>query len=748
MRFLNAVLPVVLLAACVPLAALSQTPGGAGEPDHVSRAMNELFTKDAERVARAESLLAAQDIERYEIAACVDPDRGWMGGQCFIRVRCPAGRLSLRLDEGLSISSLSTGGDRNVRYERTGAALDINLLPGPSDRARVVRVYYEGRIPGSDDGAPHRGLAILGTEECWYPCPPEYDAATFRIVVRYPEGYSSVCTGSLGGMAPLRDASRDRCVVGDVWSAETPVPAATLVVGRFVSSLRVSGDVFLGYHWVEGPRVPSGGVSPPEREIKELLRFLESCYGPYPYEWLNVVSVPTGFLGERSVVSGPGLVAIDESLWELPDGGGHRLDHLGEGLAPSWWRFWLDAGRLMAQSLAGHSAIGWHEARGDEEQAHRLREGWRADYVRALADSGGPAPLRQCLGSDASQDRRICGGKGAAVLGVLERVIGREPFCEALGALTATGGRVVDFESFVRAFEDAAGQPLDWFFYEWFYRGDLPAYSLEYEVVADRAGPVVRGVIRQDGEIYRTPVPLTVDLGGWSYDEWVSIESPEQPFEFAAEMTPMEVSVDGRCLIPRMNGQELARAHADRGIEAARANDWETAVDQFGVAASLDWESAAYRYRYGDALVHSGRLAAGLEALEAAVELDPGNPEYRLTVARLYLGALQYEEALSSFDAYVAIRDDPQGQLGRARALIGLGRLGDAGQVMETVRGQLGAGTAPDAVREEFFVVLGALHEAAGDSAAAVSEYEKALEVNPVSDEARARLEALGSRSR
>ena len=747
MRFSNAVLPVVLLAACLPLDALSQVPPGAPETDHTARAVAELFTKDAERVAAAHRLLEAQDVDRYEIAVCVDPERGRISGECVIRVRCGTGRLTLLLNEGLSISAMRSGSGMSVRHERRGAALDIDLLPGPSDDLRVLTVHYEGPLEALDD-LSGRTFAILKADRHWYPSPPGYDAAAFRIVVRYPEGYSSVCTGSLAGMAPLGEASRDGCAVGDVWTAETPVPAAAVVVGRFVSSLRVSGDVFLGYHWVEGPRAPGGRSSPPERDIRELVRFLESCYGPYPYEWLNVVAVPDGLLGDTPLVSGPGLVAIDESVWERPDGGGYRLDRLGEGLSPSWWRFWLDAGGPIAEGLAGHSAVSWYEARGDEEEAQRLREAQRADYVRALADSGGRAPLRQCLGADASGDSRICGAKGAAVLGVLEQVIGHESFCAALGALTAGGGGVIALESVVRAFEDAAERPLDWFFYEWFYRGDLPSYSLEYEVVTRRAGPVVRGVIRQDGEIYRTPVPLTIELGGWSYDEWVSIESQEQHFEFPAEMTPMEVSLDGRRLIPRIDVLELARAHSDRGIEAAGLNDWETAVDQFGEAASLDGDSAVYRFRYGDALVHSGRLAAGLEALESAVELDPGNPQYRLTLARLYLGALEHEEALSHFDDYVALRDDPVGRLGRARALIGLGRLDEAREAIEAVRADVDATAAPDATREELFVVLGTLYEAAGDSAAAVSEYEKALEVNPVSDEAKRRLDALGSRRR
>jgi tetratricopeptide (TPR) repeat protein len=438
-------------------------------------------------------------------------------------------------------------------------------------------------------------------------------------------------------------------------------------------------------------------------------------------------------------------VAIDEGVWERPDGDGYRLDRLGEGLSPSWWRFWLDAGAAVAEGLAGHITVSWYEARGDEEEALRRREQRRGEYVRALADSGGRAPLSECLGTSASNDDRVCRGKGAAVFGVLERVIGREPFCAALAGLTARGGGTIGLESVVRAFEDASGRALDWFFYEWFYRGDLPTYSLDYEVAADRTGPVVRGVVRQNGEIYRTPIPLTIELGGWSYNEWVLIDSSEQRFEFRTDMAPMEVTVDGSRLVPRIDDHELANAHFQWGLEAAEEDDWGTAVDEFGEAASLEWGSALYRFRYGDALVHSGRLAAGLEALESAVTLDLGNPEYRIALARLYLGALEHDRALSHLDEYVRLRDDPGGRLGRARALIGLGRLEEAREAIDEVRADVDASGAPDTVREELVLVLGMFHEAAGDTAAAVSEYERALEVNPVCDEARRRLEALGS---
>jgi tetratricopeptide (TPR) repeat protein len=744
MRLAETLVFVALLTACAAAPAAAQIPSGAAGADHTPVGLSELYAMDAERVARAERLLERQDVDRYDMAVCVDPERGWMSGECVIGVRCGSGPLRLLLDEALSLTSLRSAGGGPVSHERIGGEIHVVLAPDPSGDTRTLEFRYEGPLPGDREAGAAGGFAFLDAGHHWYPSPPEYDAATFRITVRYPEGYSSVCTGSLVGMAPLRETSRGRCAVGDVWAAETPIPAAAVVVGRFVSSLRVSGDVFLGYHWIERPDAPLRRTSAPERGINELVRFLESCYGPYPYEWLNVVSAPTAMLGGRSAVSAPGLVAIDENVWERSDGRGYNLARLGAGLSRSWWRFSMDAGPAVAEGLAGHSAVSWHEARGDQEEALRVRDERRAEYLRALVDSGGRATLRSCFGAPPG-DVRICRGKGTQVFGLLETVIGRDAFCAALRALAARGAGPVGFESVVRAFEDSTGEPLEWFFDEWFSRGDLPTYTLEYEVASRSGGPVVRGVIRQDGEIYRTPVPLTVDLGGWSYDEWVPIESAEQRFEFRTEMVPMEIVVDGGHLIPLIEKPELARAHFQRGLDASKAGDWDVAVNEFGAAAALEGDRAQYRFRYGDALVHSGQVAAGIEALEGAVELAPANAEYRLALARLYLGAREYERALSHFDQYVSLRPDPRGRLGRARSLIGLDRLDEARRVIDRARAEIEATGSSNAIREELFLVLGRFHEAAGDAAAAVSAYERALELDPMSDEARSRLQALSA---
>ena len=68
----------------------------------------------------------------------------------------------------------------------------------------------------------------------------------------------------------------------------------------------------------------------------------------------------------------------------------------------------------------------------------------------------------------------------------------------------------------------------------------------------------------------------------------------------------------------------LAQAHAAMGF-VSFYSDWnfERGLHHFGEAARLDPRSAAGRYEYGIALLHSGDFAAALREIEAAQRLDP-----------------------------------------------------------------------------------------------------------------------------
>ena len=742
------------VALCAPL-----TPSGAalaaGWDDaavtHVSQAVQTLFEADQTRIDATQHALDHQDVIRQEVSVCIDPRAAWLSGESRLWIESPRDHVLLLLDKELRVLTVLNARGDTLVHTRDGDVLEVFAPAGAATFPLEMKLSYEGRLVPVDGAVVNDDVVVLGPDFHWYPVSDARDPARLRVEVRYPTGYSSVVSGTLAGMAQSL-AGAETCADGDVWDVPTPITGAAVVVGRLESSLTVVGDVFFGSHTlaVDGAAGTGGAArqsSPPSvpSELIELLRFLETCFGPYPYEWLNVVGLPTAQGRPTAVVIGPGLVVV-QSGGQPGSAANVPLSKVVWGLSHSWWTFGTDMGHLVSAGLATQAEMRWLDATGDEDGADRLRGLQRAQFMRAMRDSGRGIPLFDCLGPGASSDDRVCGGKGSAVLEMLESVVGQRAYCAALRKMTSErGGGSAGLREFAGAVEEEHGHDLDWFFYEWISRSDLPSYSIEHETTPVGDGTyVVRGLIRQDGEPFRTPLPVTIDLGGWAYDETIAIESSHQSFEIRTDARPMHVMIDERHLIPKVNRAELAGLHAELGAAAATAGDWDTAVDEFGAAAALEPDNAFFAHAYAGALVRHGRPADGLDAIDRAIELDPSNADVRLEAAMLHIRSGRFTTAVTHLDFYVEAKpSDPMGHIQRARAFIEVGRLDEAQSGIDLARELMAGGAAGPDLDEEVLLVTGRLRDVRGDTAGAVRAYEAALAANPVSDEARRRLRAL-----
>ncbi|MCK4510108.1 tetratricopeptide repeat protein [bacterium] len=745
---------VLAAALCAPLG----TSGAALAADsddvtraHVSEAVQTLFAADQERLDATQRALDQQDVIRQEISVCIDPRAGWLSGESRLWIESPRDHVLLLLDDSLRVLTVHDARGDTLLHTRVGDVLEVFAPASAPTFPLEIKLSYEGQLAPADGAMVSDDVVVLGPGFHWYPVSDARDPARLRVEVRYPRGYSSVVSGTLAGMAPSL-AGAETCTDGDVWDVPTPVTRAGVVVGRLESSLTVVGDVFFGNHTLSvdgaagsGAAGWQGSPSSVPSELIELLRFLETCFGAYPYEWLNVVRLPADPGRPAAVVVGPGLVVVQSggqpgSPLDMP------LSKVVSGLSHSWWSFWIDPGQFVSAGLATQAEAGWLDATGDEDGADRLRGLRRAQYMRAVRDSGRGVPLLDCLGPGASSDGRICGGKGSAVFEILKSVVGQGAYCAALRSVASEhGGESVGLSEFVEAFEEEYGHDLDWFFYEWVSRSDLPAYAIEYEATPVGDGTyIVRGLIRQEGEPFRTPLPITIDLGGWAYDETIAIESSHQSFEIRTDAEPIHVTIDRRHLIPKVNRAQLAGLHLALGAEATASGDWDAAVDEFGAAVALEPDNASFARAYALALVRHGRLADGLRAMDRAIALDPTDTDVRFEAAGLHLRSGDFATAVTHLDVYVGAKpSDPTGHIQRARALAELGRLDEAQSSIDLARELVaGDGSGPD-LDEDILLATGRLYEAQGDTAAAVRAYEAALAANPVSDEARGRLRAL-----
>jgi len=689
---------IAAVALCAPLAPSGASLAADSEDaavKHVSEAVQMLFAVDQERIDATRHALDQQDVIRQEISVGIDPQARWLSGESRLWIESPRDHVLLLLDKNLSVLTVRDARGDTLVHTRSGDVLEVFAPEGATAFPLEMKLSYEGRLVPANGALVSDDVVVLGPDFHWYPVSDAQDPARLRVEVRYPTGYPSVASGTLAGMVQSL-AEQETCADGDVWEVPTPITGAGVVVGRLESSLTVVGDVFFGSHVLSGDGVAGSGVgawqsspSSVPSELIEILRFLETCFGPYPYEWLNVVGLPAAQERPTVVVVGPGLVVVQS--------GGQRgstvnvpLSKVVSGLSHSWWTFWTDPGHLVSAGLATQTETGWLDATGDEDGADRLRGLRRAQYMRAMRDSGRGIPLLDCLGPDGSSDERVCGGKGSAVFEMLESVVGQSAYCAALRKIVSEhGGESVGLREFAEAVEEEYGHDLDWFFYEWVSRGDLPSYAIEYETAPVGDGTyIVRGFIQHRAE--------------------------------------------------------LAGMHLELGAAAATRGDWDVAVDEFGAAATLEPDSASFAHAYAGALVRHGRLADGLDAIDRAIELDPSNTDVRFEAAVLHIRSGHFAAAVMHLDAYVEARpSDPTGRIERARALVELGRLDEAQSGIDMARELLAGDEGELDLDEEILLVTGRIREAMGDTAAAVRAYEAALAANPVSDEARRRLRAL-----
>lgn len=727
---------LALALLLITVAAFARPP--APTVEHVGEAVERIYALDRERVRAQAPFLGRQDITRHRIDAAVDPSRGTLEAVDRVTLTLTGPDAVFTIDPAFEIAGVTDGEGRPLRHAVAGGRLTV-AVPGTEERSATVVVSYAGRDLAGDGTAASPTFLLLAPERAWYPNGIGHDPALVRLTVRYPSGLASVCTGTLSGMVPPSETTGSH-PVGDVWDIAVPVRGAALLVTTAESEWGFRGSTSISVH---RRRLARGADGVTIRGVRELLRFLESCYGPYPYEWLHVVVTESG-AGLDAPIHGPGMVVLPA---DVPSSEGF-LEYLAAPLSASWWDWSADAGPLVSGGLSGYAELSWLEAAGKEEEVRRRREFRRYQYVRALTQSGGVLPLSECLGPAPADDPRVCVAKGSAFFEMLEHVAGREALCAALSALSEQwDGGPLPFGQVVGAVEERAGTTLDWFVYDWVVRGGLPTYSLEYEVAPADGQYRVRGVIRQEGEAYRTPLPLTVDLGGWAYEEWIDIESADQSFELTTETEPLELVIDASRIIPKLDPEERAHAHFERGIAAAGENQWGRAVDELGAAARLAPDQTAYWFEYGEALIRSGRVEQGIEAVERAVDASPDATYYRAFLTRMYLSTERYDEALEHVSRLLEDRPGDFGYLSnRAVALTGLGRLDEAADVLAEARSSLDETEVAPAATERFYVAVGLYHEAAGDVEEASAAFRYALRVNPLSDEARRGLERLRAR--
>jgi hypothetical protein len=542
--------------------------------------------------------LVDYDILDYDIDVTVLPDRHWIEGRARIRLKVKSyvlGTLTIKLADALAVQSIvgrEYGRLFGIRVKNQNSIV-INLPASvPRDRELTFTIAYAGRL---EPQAPDRETLQIGqgrvaqedvpmlvTPEAntlysnrsfWYPQGAVSDYATATLRVTIPANLDCVASGGLQPgfplLLPAKDSSQSRKLY--VFVAAQPVRYLALIVSRFTRAetatiafpaepapatdgVRPLGATYrsLNLSIEANPRQVNRGRDLAARAA-DIATFYQSIIGDMPYPSFTVALVENELPGGHS----PGyFAALNQPLptsllsWRndpasfsgFPDFFlAHELAHQWWGQAVGWRNYheqWISEG--FAQYFA---ALYAQHQRGDDTFASVLRQCRR--WAMDQSDQG-PIYLGYRLGHIRGESRvfrALVYNKSAAVLHMLRRLVGDEPFFRGIRRFyRASRFRKAGTEEFRLAMEAETGRSLERFFERWIYGATLPRIRMNYRVEGNDV--VLR--LEQLGDVFDLPLTLTVQYSDRKVDVPIVINDAvtETRLPLAGTLRGIDVSKD------------------------------------------------------------------------------------------------------------------------------------------------------------------------------------------------------------
>lgn len=472
------------------------------------------------------------------------------------------------------------GNDLNFIQEDKNEDADFAVImakPLDGGQTYTISVQYDGNDALRDSGG---GNFILIPRSTWYPGNANTlfaeDRAIFEMTFRYPNKYTFVATGS--PTAP--DTKEGDLAIAKWSSGQTELDVAGFNYGRFKKKVindKESGYDVEFYANTEVPdeikdvqqqieRLESQGMKTMTTlgsitttgmadsalaDAQNASRIYNMYFGKLPYTRLAMSQQPAANFGQAwpTLVYMPYMAFIDTTQRAQLLGTRGGTDNFWRYVAPheiahQWWGHivgwdsyrdqWMSEGfaefsaSLYVQLIRGNDKFidFWEELRKQIVEASPATRD-RKPYTIGPVTQG----YRLNNGKTGGAARYLIYPKGAYILHMIRMMMysqgkgGDARFQAMMKDFIQTHfNKPVSTEDFKAIVEKHMTQEMnvnndgkmDWFFNEWVYGTQVPAYKLEYSVASDGT---LNGKVSQSGvsDDFVMLVPLYVDMGkGWA----------------------------------------------------------------------------------------------------------------------------------------------------------------------------------------------------------------------------------------
>jgi aminopeptidase N len=643
------------------------------------------------------------EIRHIKIELALDFEHRRISGTATHRIAAIVdGLATLEFDATeLAIAAVRAGGEP-VPFETADRKLRITF-------ARALAAGDEIEVAIDYSATPRRGLYFVGPDDAyrdkpvqawtqgededsrfWFPC---YDypnnRSTSEVIATVPERFTAVSNGA------LVENRHDPAARTRTFHFRHDVPHSayliTLAAAEFATIEDRAGATPVLYY------VQPGREDDARRAFgntPKMIEFFERKIGvPYPYAKYAQVAVSDFIFGGMENTS-----ATTQTTDTMHDARAH-LDFTSDPLvahelAHQWWgdlltcRDWSHA--WLNEGFATYFEAMWCEENlGADEFAWNLRQdrgGYFEEdghhYRRPIVCNRYRAPIELF-------DRHLY-EKGSLVLHMLRRETGDALFFKALNLYcTRHRGRNVITQDLQRAFDDATGRNLDFFFDQWVYKEGHP--EIEVSSAFDDKRKLASVTVKQTHKtsetigLFRLSATIALmDADGGETRHRVEIREREHVFFFACDKAPKAVRFDPEHdlvkTLKHKRGREALELELTHAPEAIGRS---AAAHELGIEGSPQATAALRTAMLGDrfwgvqaeaaAALGEIRTEAALDALIEAVSV--AHPKTRRAVMRA-LGEFRANPLAAEALAAVLEKGDPS-YFVEAEAALALGKTRD-----------------------------------------------------------------------
>jgi hypothetical protein len=525
------------------------------------------------------------DVLRYNMDIDFEPDDSYISGKAEIEIESKSGSLDkvkLKLNPDLEILRITDDNENELFFtkDKLRRNLYVYFIDSVSrNQTAEIKIYYRGRIPlthvaeealsmGQVEDLylyipPRSETYLYSLNAQWYPVPPDGDYFTARIKIIIPPDFTVVSNGVLVDEYKLQQSDRVEELenVGrkvSVFESRTPIKYMSFIVGRLENKKQETDPLPMRYFRTIDVVLPRMDYF---QESKDIMRFYESKFGPYPFESLSIIQ---RIWQESGGHSPPSFIVLNH----LPRIQGLRLRkadspvnltrwneyYLAHEIAHQWWGQGVTWDRYhdqwISEGLSQFSTILYlREKHGEAAFSNILKKMSRWTEKKS---KWGPIIFGSRISHfDFFAFQTIVYDKSSLALNMLKDMLGEDVFFAGVREFFAKfkyqAARTNDF---LAALSRVSKKDLRPFFNDWFRSFKLPEVKVAHSIERIKSGFHLKFHISQKEDLFTFPLWVEWVEDNQNIRKMMIVDKKEQTFQFVLTHKPKRIQINPDNAVP------------------------------------------------------------------------------------------------------------------------------------------------------------------------------------------------------